>query len=54
MTRRIVVIFAVLVAMAIGLGFYALHLKRKVARDEESQPNNSWRWPHRLTVPPRR
>jgi Sporulation and spore germination len=34
-TRRIAVIFAVLIAVAIGLGFYALHLKRKVARDEE-------------------
>ena len=27
--------FAVLVAVAIGLGLYALHLKRKVARDEQ-------------------
>jgi len=27
--------FAVLVAAAIGLGLYALHLKRKVARDEQ-------------------
>ena len=35
MTRRIVVIFAVLVAIAIGLALYALHLKRKVARDEQ-------------------
>ncbi len=35
MTRRIAVIFAVLIAVAIGLGLYALHLKRKVARDEE-------------------
>jgi len=34
-TRRIVVVFAVLVAIAIGLGLYALHLKRKVARDEQ-------------------
>jgi Sporulation and spore germination len=34
-TRRIAVIFAVLIAVAIGLGLYALHLKRKVARDEE-------------------
>ena len=35
MTRRIAVVFAVLVAIAIGLGFYALHLKRKVAREEQ-------------------
>ena len=35
MTRRIIVMFAVLVAAAIGLGLYALHLKRKVARDEQ-------------------
>jgi len=34
-TRRIVVIFAVLVAIAIGLALYALHLKRKVALDEQ-------------------
>jgi len=34
-TRRIVVMFAVLVAIAIGLALYALHLKRKVARDEQ-------------------
>jgi len=34
-TRRIVVIFAVLVAITIGLALYALHLKRKVARDEQ-------------------
>lgn len=35
MTRRVLVIFAVLAAIALGLGFYALHLKRKVARDEQ-------------------
>lgn len=34
MTRRIVVIFAVLLAIALGLGTYAWYLKRKVARDE--------------------
>ncbi len=36
MTRRILVMFAVLAAIAIGLGFYALHLKRKVARDAQT------------------
>lgn len=36
MTRRILIIFAVLAAVAVGLGFYALHLKRKVARDEQA------------------
>lgn len=35
MTRRIVLIFAVLMLIAVGLGFYALYLKRKVARDEQ-------------------
>ena len=35
MTRRVLVMFAVLAAIAVGLGFYALHLKRKVARDEQ-------------------
>jgi Sporulation and spore germination len=34
-TRHIAIVFAVLVAIAIGLGFYALHLKRKVAREEQ-------------------
>jgi len=34
-TRRIVVIFAVLVLVALGLALYALHLKRKVAREEQ-------------------
>jgi hypothetical protein len=34
-TRRIVLIFAVLMLIAVGLGFYALHLKRKVALDEQ-------------------
>jgi spore germination protein GerM len=28
--------FAVLAVVAVGLGFYALHLKRKVARDEQA------------------
>jgi hypothetical protein len=34
-TRRIVVMFAVLVVIALGLAFYAWQLKRKVARDEQ-------------------
>jgi spore germination protein GerM len=35
MTRRVMVMFAVLAMIALGLAFYALHLKRKVARDEQ-------------------
>jgi len=34
-TRRILVMFAVLVVIALGLGLYAWRLKRKVARDEQ-------------------
>ena len=36
MTRRILVMFAALAAIAVALGFYALHLKRKVARDAQA------------------
>jgi len=35
MNRRVLVMFAVLAMIALGLAFYALHLKRKVARDEQ-------------------
>jgi spore germination protein GerM len=35
MSRRVLVMFAVLALVALGLTFYALHLKRKVARDEQ-------------------
>ena len=35
MTRRVLVMFAVLAIIALGLACYALHLKRKVARDEQ-------------------
>ena len=35
MTRPIVVIFIVLLLIAAGLGFYAYHLKAKVAADEQ-------------------
>lgn len=34
--RAILLMFAVLALVAIGLGFYALHLKRKVAGDEQA------------------
>jgi Sporulation and spore germination len=34
-TRRILVMFAVLLLIAMGLGVYAWRLKRKVARDEQ-------------------
>ena len=33
---RIVIVFLLLAAIAAGLGWYALHLKRKVARDEQA------------------
>jgi spore germination protein GerM len=35
-TRRILIMFAILALVAVGLGFYALHLKRKVARDAQT------------------
>ena len=35
MTRRILVMFAVLLLIAVGLAGYAWYLKRKVARDEQ-------------------
>ena len=35
-TRRLLIMFAALALVAIALGFYALHLKRKVARDEQA------------------
>jgi spore germination protein GerM len=34
-SRRVLVMFAVLALIALGLTFYALYLKRKVARDEQ-------------------
>ncbi len=34
--RHILVMFAVLAIVAVGLGSYALHLKRKVARDAQA------------------
>lgn len=39
MTRRLVIMLAVLALVAIGLGIYALHLKERVAREaQSSQP----------------
>lgn len=35
-SRPVLIMFAVLAMVAVGLGFYALHLKRKVARDEQA------------------
>lgn len=35
MTRQVVLIFLVLLLIAAGLGFYALHLKEKVAAEEQ-------------------
>jgi Sporulation and spore germination len=34
--RRVVIVFALLAVAAVALGFYALHLKRKVVRDEQT------------------
>lgn len=36
MSRRLLIAFAVLAVIALGLGFYALHLKRRVAREAQS------------------
>ena len=36
MTRRILIMFAILALAAVALGIYALHLKRKVAHDEQA------------------
>ena len=36
MSRRLLVRLALLVAVAVALGLYALHLKHKVARDEQA------------------
>jgi hypothetical protein len=35
-TRRILIMFAILALVAVALGFYALHLKRKVAHDAQT------------------
>ena len=35
MSRRVLLMFAVLALIALGLTLYALHLKKKVARDEQ-------------------
>ena len=41
MSRRLLIVLAVLAVVALGLGFYALHLKHKVARDTAAeQPAN--------------
>jgi|SRR5579871_441778 len=36
MTRRVVILLALLAAAAVGLGIYALHLHRRVAREAQS------------------
>ena len=35
-SRRILVMFAILAMVGVALGFYALHLKRRVAREEQA------------------
>jgi hypothetical protein len=47
MTRPIVVMFLVLLVIAAGLGFYAYHLKAKVAADEQRLAQQS-----QVVVPP--
>ena len=36
MTRRLIIVFVTLAVVAVGLGIYVLHLKRKVAREEHA------------------
>lgn len=42
MTRRIMLVFAALALIAVALGFYALHLKRKSRATLKLPPSNSW------------
>lgn len=51
-TRYVVLIFAVLAAVAVGLAFYALHLKRKVAQDEQSASQQSLAVAPQTNAPP--
>ena len=52
MTRPIVVIFAVLLVIALGLGIYAWYLKRKVARDEQLAAQQQSAMPPAANGPP--
>lgn len=52
MTRRILLIFAVLLLVALGLAFYALQLKRKVARDEQLAAQQQLAMPPPVNGPP--
>jgi hypothetical protein len=52
MTRRVLIIFAILAIVAVALGFYALHLKRKVARDEQAAAEQQLAIAAPVTGPP--
>ena len=52
MTRRILLIFAVLLLVALGLAFYALQLKRRVARDEQLAAQQQLAMPPPVNGPP--
>jgi len=52
MTRRILLVFAALLLIALGLAFYALQLKRKVARDEQLAAQQQLAMPPPANGPP--
>ena len=52
MTRRLLVMFAVLVLLALGLGIYAWRLNRKVAREEQIATQQQLAMAPAATVPP--
>jgi len=51
-TRRLLVMFAVLVLLALGLGIYAWRLNRKVAREEQIATQQQLAMAPAATVPP--
>jgi Sporulation and spore germination len=51
-TRRILILFAILALVAVALGFYALHLKRKVARDAQTASEEQLALAPQSTGPP--
>jgi len=52
MTRRSLLIFAALLLVALGLAFYALQLKRRVARDEQLAAQQQLAMPPPVNGPP--
>jgi sporulation and spore germination protein len=51
-TRRIVIVLAALAVAAVALGVYALHLKRRVARDEQAAAEQLMKAPLPANGPP--